>query len=286
MPSDAKRHRTLPTPILLSARGAPPKRPPPSTFRIRIRPAARAIPFDRFALSNWLKGTLQYHRMRRVGDLDGFRFAELSRLRRFGRVQARALYHVLASHDFLEPAPRFSFVSPRPVRLAALAALSHEDLRAALTEGVAPFPVLRHIVLGVATGERATKVSTLPFPTTLQEKLRANGYVRLGDFHDVVLGDLLREPRPLGRGDLAVLHGMLRAQGALVAARPPFEVPAKWRKVPITDVAMPNPLYNALVARGLRKLGDLVRLTPARMGDKFGPVREAALFQLVRSLRA
>jgi hypothetical protein len=64
----------------------------------------------------------------------------------------------------------------------------------------------------------------------------------------------------------------------------PLTVPPKWRKVGIDEVPMPNSLYNALVARGVRTLGELIKLTLEELGSKFGAVRQAALRELVRSL--
>jgi hypothetical protein len=274
-----------PAPIL-RPRGARPRQTPSWTFRIRIRPTARSIPFERCALSNWLRGTLDFHRMPFVGDLDGITFGALRQLRRFGRVQARELYHLLSSNDLLEAALRFSQGDPRDVRLAALSLLPPDAVRHALTKDAPPFPVLRHLVLGVAPGERKTKLAGLPLPDGLKEKLHVQGYVRAGDLHGVVLADLRRGRAPLTRGEMAVLRGMLRAMGALAPVRSSLEVPARWRKVSVAEVPMPNPLYNALLSRGMRTLGDLTRLTPERLGRGFGPVREASLRALVKRLRS
>jgi hypothetical protein len=274
-----------PAPIL-RPRGARPRRPPSWTLRIRVRTTARSIPFERCALSNWLRGTLDYHRMPLVGDLDGTTFGSLRKLRRFGRVQARELHHLLASNDLLEPELRFSFDDPRDARLAALATLAPDVARQALRHGAPPFPVLRHVIIGIATGARGTKLGGLPIPSGLKEKLAGRGYVRAGDLHGVVLGDLARGKRAITRGEMGILRGMLRALGALVPVRSPLDVPARWRKVRVADVPMPNPLYNALVARDIRTLGQLTRLTPERLGQGFGPVREASLYALVKSLKA
>jgi hypothetical protein len=271
---------------ILGPRGARTGKTPSWTFRIRIRPTARSIPFERCALSNWLRGTLDFHRLPLVGDLDGMTFGALRQLRRFGRVQSRELFQLLSSNDLLEPAPRFSFDDPRDARLGALEALSPEAARQALTKGAPPFAVLRHLVVGIAPGERRTKLAGLPLPAALQEKLRARGYVRAGDLHGVVLADLRRGRTSLTRGEMAVLRGMLRAMGALAPVRSSLEIPARWRKVSVADVPMPNPLYNALVSRDIRTLGELTRLTPERLGRGFGPVREASLRALVKRLRA
>jgi hypothetical protein len=268
----------------LRPRGPRPRRPPSWSMMIRVRPTARSIPFLRCQLSNWLRGTLDFHGVPTVGDLHGLTFGTLRTLRRFGRVQARELFHLLSSNDLLEPELRFSFDDPRDKRKAALATLTPEAARIALTRGAAPFQILRHAMLAISPNARRTKLASLPFPLELTAKLNERGYARVGDLHGVVLGDLRGGRQPLGRGDIRLLQGVLRAEGALVNVRSSIEVPARWRKVSVDDVPMPNPLYNALVARDIRTLGDMVRLTPERLGKGFGPVREKSLRALLTRL--
>jgi hypothetical protein len=270
-------------------RASPPKKrpPPPAPMQIiRVREHGREKRFEDLLLSTWLETTMSVHGFARVGDLHGRRLADLYKLRRFGRVQARELFDVLARHDLLEPTRVFSFDAPRAERLAALADLPPLALPHVVATGSPRFVTLRHLPIAIARAERTRRIDELPLPTAIKNKLRARGYARLGDLEGVLFVELIEGRRRMWRYQARILYGMLRVYGALSASPPPFDVPAKWRRIPLSDVPMPNPLRNALEARRVRKLGDLAKLTAEDLGAKFGPVRSKSLRKLVGDLRS
>ncbi len=170
--------------------------------------------------------------------------------------------------------------------IEALRGLTINQLRRVLLAGAPPFAVLRFERIAIRPGARATRLSTLPMPRPLRKAVSESGRTRLGDLHGLTYLDV--SGHGWGRTQaMRQLHGLLRIARATPSSRRPgplFVVPARARPLPCEDVPMPTALRAALRDRGVRTLGQIARLTPARLGKNFGTARWRELEELLGRL--
>ena len=245
--------------------------------RICIRPRKRDLPFDSLLLSSWLANTLDVYDLRRVGDLHGRSVRALSRLRRVGQAQLCELHAVLLRIGALE-APDLRAPA---TRLDTLARLLPRPLRTALLAQAPAFTALRFEQLAIRQGARAIAFDDLPMTGPLRKLLRRGRRRRLGDLHGLTFADIAG---PNGAKTVRLLHGLLEAAGARERLPLTFEIPRRVQALKLDYVAMPRRLRGALTERGIRKLGDVRRLTPARLGVDFGEALWADLHELLERL--
>jgi hypothetical protein len=246
-----------------------------TTSRIWIRATHRDLKFDDVPLSLRLSSMLHGSGIHRFGDLDGSSVVDLTRLRGLGHVVLRELRNLLVAKDALDTPHLDDPAAAR--RLAALHLLYARPLRNALVERAPPQTELRFQPIGIRRNARGFRLDALPMTRPLRRAVLAGGRAVLGELHGLTFHEACGGRTAPPREAMRQLHGLLRIAGVLEAAPLNLQVPARVRDVSIDDVPMPNMLRNALRQRGVRRLGQLESLTPARLGARFGQQRWEAL---------
>jgi hypothetical protein len=251
--------------------------------RIAIEQHARTIPLEALPMPHPLYKAVRRNGRSRLGDLHGLTYQEVS-----GRPgpngPMRALYGLLRLASVVEPARLDGSAADALVQ--ELSGLLPRVLRRRLLAHAPPFTHIRHEPIAIAERARSVPFEALPMPLPLLKAVRRNGRSRLGELHGLTYMEV--NGRAAHNEPMRALYGLLHMLRAVEPTRLALDVPELVREVSVDDVPMSGPLRAALRARGVRRLGQLRSLTPARLGPKFGPKRLEDLRTLAdraRSLR-
>ena len=166
-------------------------------------------------------------------------------------------------------------------RLDALAALNPHPRRRALLAHAPLFTAIRFERIAIKPSARALPVSALPMNGPLRKGLRRTGRKRLGDLDGLTYLEVLGRALTVNQA-MRQLHALLHVAGVIETKhRALFEIAPRVRGLTLDAVGMPRALRQALAHRGVKTLGQIAALTPARLGPGFGIDRWRELEDLV-----